>query len=285
MQLRPNRSVRPPLRLPAWLILVAVLVFGWPAAAEPVYTLGVTPQFDQKSLFAAWRPIIAELERRSGLRLKLVSAVTVPDFEKAVQAAAFDFAYVNPYLLYHDGERVGYVPLLRDERPLHGIIVVLKESPLQALADLEGKPLAVPAFNALAGSLMIQADLTRAGVRVKPVEMKTHSGVYAAVAQKQAEAGGGADRTLEEQPAAIRDALRVFHVSTAVPALPVVAHRRVPDSARRRLTNTWLTLGDDPAGRALLAGIPMTQPIAATWSDYRGLAALGLDRYWRAQGE
>lgn len=254
-------------------------------AAELVYTFGVTPQFDQVTLFGIWRPIVAQLERRAGIRLKLVSAVTVPEFEKAVRGGALDFAFLNPFLLVHDGERSGYMPVLRDEVPYHGVIVVHRDSALQGLNDLDGKTLAVPAFNALAGSLALQADLAKAGVRVKLVEMKTHSGAYAAVVQKQAEVAGGADRTLAEQPAAIRDALRTIHVSAEVPALPLAAHQRVPEPVRRRLVEALLALSDDPAGRSLLAAVPISRPISATWEDYRDLAAKGFNGFWRENKE
>lgn len=50
-------------------------------AAES-YTFGVVPQFEQRKLHAIWDPIIEELEKRTGLKFKLLTTLKIQDFEK-----------------------------------------------------------------------------------------------------------------------------------------------------------------------------------------------------------
>ena len=103
---------------------------------ERVYTLGVTPQFERRQLFAIWKPILIELEKRTGLRFDLAIMPDIPSFERQYNAGAFDFAYMNPYLMV--ANPAGYIPLVRDETPVTGILVVARDSPLRTPADLEG---------------------------------------------------------------------------------------------------------------------------------------------------
>lgn len=60
-----------------------------------VYTIGVVPQFEQRKLYAVWSPIVAELSRRTGLRFKLVTTLTIENFEKEFALGSFDFVYMN----------------------------------------------------------------------------------------------------------------------------------------------------------------------------------------------
>jgi phosphonate transport system substrate-binding protein len=46
------------------------------------YSFGVTPQFPQGKLNAIWKPIIDELEKKTGLSFKLVTTLKLNDFEK-----------------------------------------------------------------------------------------------------------------------------------------------------------------------------------------------------------
>ncbi|MDA8084180.1 MAG: hypothetical protein M0024_11035 [Nitrospiraceae bacterium] len=57
----------------AWLILCAVSP-GRALAAEP-YDFAVVPQFEQRKLFAIWKPVVDELQKRTGIPLRLVALV------------------------------------------------------------------------------------------------------------------------------------------------------------------------------------------------------------------
>lgn len=266
--------------LACWLALAMLAASGFCQAAES-YTFAVVPQFEQRKLFRIWKPLVDELEKRSGLELKLVATLSVPEFEHELLNGSFDFVYANPYHILRESTHQGYIPLVRDAEPLRGILVVRKDSPLRSLADLHGKTLAMPSPNALGASLLLRADLERLHhVKMAPLYVKTHSSVYLHVTNNLADAGGGVEKTLEEQDQAVRDALRILYTSRELPSHPVAAHPRVPKEARDKLRRALMDLAATPAGLALLAEVPMKRPVAAEIGDYTPMRSWGLDAYW-----
>ena len=150
-----------------------------PAFAGETYTLGVVPQFEPRKLFATWKPIVDELQQRTGLTIRLAAALTVPEFENELEKGSFDFVYANPYHILRVRKSQGYLPLVRDAQPLRGILVIRRDSPIREVKELNGKTLAIPSANALGASLLIQADLERLyGVKMNLSNVRTHSSVY-----------------------------------------------------------------------------------------------------------
>jgi len=268
-------------RLIAAVLAVSLLVFcGTLRAAPEIYTFSVVPQFERRMLFNIWQPIIDELEKRTGHRFRLVTSLSVSDYESDVAKGLYDFIYINPYMMPLVETRPGYLPLVRDDGALHGILVVRKDSPVQRVEDLQGKSLAVPSMTALGASLLLRAELDRKfAVKTNPVIAKTHSSVFVHVINGFTEAGGSVQKALSEQPAKIRDTLRVLHRTQDLPSHPVAAHKRVPPEVRESVRQALIELGKSEAGRQLLDKVPMPRPVAATSEDYEVLRTLKLDGY------
>ena len=265
-----------------WLSALAALASSLPACAAKTYTFAVVPQFEQHKLFGIWLPIIDELERRTGLRFKLIASLrTVPETERQLSAGAFDFVYANPYQIMREGGRQGYIPLVRDSVPVRGILVVRKDSPIKSLAELDGKPLAVPSLNAIGASLLLRADLSRLyHVKLVPLNVKTHSSVYLHVVNGLTPAGGGVEKTLQQQDKAVRDALKVLYTTREIPSHPIAAHPRVPAKDREKVRQAFLDMNGTKGGRELLSKIPMKQAVPASLEDYLPMRAWGLESYW-----
>jgi phosphonate transport system substrate-binding protein len=249
-------------------------------AAE--FSVGVTPQFERRQLFAVWTPILAELEKRTGHRFKLVLAPNIPEFERRYNAGAFDFAYMNPYLVIENPH--GYVPLVRDAAPVFGILVVRKNSAIRSPADLDGAEIAFPAPNAIGASLLIRAELARKfKVRFKPVYVKSHTATYLSVVQGLTAAGGGVQKTLDEQKDSVREQLRTIHSTRSFPTHPVAAHPRVPAEVREAVREAFLAMGASPEGALLLKDVPMGHVVSTSASDYEPLRELGLGEFFVAE--
>lgn len=253
------------------------------SVAAERYTFGVVPQFEQRKLYSIWKPIIDELQRRTGLDFTLVSTLKIQDFHKEFMRGSYDFAYVNPYYELKAGSTGEYLPLVRDKAPLRGILVVPKDSRIGKVADLNGKTVAFPSPNALGASLLMRADLERIyHITVKPLYVKTHSSVYLHVVKGLAAAGGGVEKTLQEQDQAVRDSLRVIYTTRSMPSHPIVVHRRVPKEHREKVRRALLEMGNTPEGRELLSKVPIKQIIATSLDDYKELFGWGLESYWDA---
>jgi len=250
-----------------------------PAGNERVYTLGVTPQFERRQLFAIWKPILIELERRTGHRFDLAILPDIQTFERQYNAGTFDFAYVNPYLMVMNP--AGYVPLVRDNTPVTGILVVTKNHPAQTPADLEGKEIAFPAPNAIGASLLIRAELARKfRVNVIPRYVNSHTAVYLSVAQGIVSAGGGVRKTLNEQKPEVQDRLRVLYETASFPSHPIAAHPRVTTAVREEVRAALLAFASTPQGRILTQEIPLSHMVPAQTKDYLPLKNLGLEDFF-----
>ncbi len=272
------------------IILACLLMFsstgGLPRTAEgaqsavAVYTFGVVPQYPPRKLYAIWHPIITELERRTGLSFRLITTLTIQDFERQYLAGSFDFVYMNPYFIVTAAERQGYIPLVADARPLRGILVTAAHGPIRRVEDLAGKVVAFPSPNALGASLLIRADLDRLfHTAVKPLYVKTHSSVYLHVVQGLAAAGGGVEKTFEEQDRTVRDALRILYRTRAMPSHPVAAHPRVAAAIRDRVQQAFLAMGKTRRGRKLLAPVPIAEIKRVSLADYLPMRSWGLESY------
>ena len=266
-------------RLVALLACMPVALQATTTGDAPILRVGVVPQFDSRTTYDIWTPILASLEVLTGLRFQLAGSPNIPEFEKRVGQEEFDFAYLNPYqgLVAADN----YVPLVRDiETPLEGIAVVHKDSAIREFADLQGKTMDFPAPNALAASLMLRAQLGQAGVRVHVRYVKTHSSVYLNVALGQADAGGGVLQTLEDQPDAVRKQLRVIFRTAGVASHPVIAHKRLSRTVREQVRAAFIAMGETSSGRALLLRVPFDRIGRATAEDYLPLKRMGLEKYY-----
>lgn len=250
-------------------------------AADRTYTFAITPQFQQRKLIATWMPIIHEIEKRTGIRFKLTSMISVPEFEKELAKSTFDFIYCNPFNIVKSVPSPGYIPLVRDSKPMHGIVLVRKDSKISKLSDIEGKTVAFPSPNALGASLIVRADLaTLHHINIIPKYVKTHSSVYFHVVNGLTDAGGGVEKTLHEQPPEVRDALKVIYTTREFPSLPVAVNPRVPKSDQEKVRKAFLELGRTEEGKKMFARVPMQKVIATSLDDYAPMRSWGLESFW-----
>ena len=262
------------------LLAAAASLGALPHAQAEEYTFAVAPQFEQRKLFATWKPIIDEVSRRSGVPLKLVATLTIPQFEQALSKGSNDFVYANPYHIVREVSRQAYIPLVRDATPLRGILVVRKDDPIKSVTELDGKPMAVPSMNAI-GPLLVRVDLGQQfNTHVVPLDVKTHSSVYLHVANGLAPAGAGVNKTFEEQDEAIRNSLRILYTTREMPPHPVAAHPRVPKEVREKVQTALLEMAQTENGKALLGEVPIHKAVPTSIQDYLPMTKWGLERFW-----
>lgn len=249
-------------------------------ARPQVLTVGVVPQFDLRRIHAVWRPILDELEKRTGLEFALRGAATFSAFERDLAMNEFDLAYINPYEVVAVCEEQGYQPLVRDQQDLYGILVVARNSPIHSVHELKGQTVAFPAPNALGATLMVRAELfDRHGIEVIPRYVSSHSSVYLNVALEENVAGGGVQKTLQQQKDELQNALRILYKTRSVPAHPLVVHPRVPAPLQEKIRDALLAMWQDPASQALLSRVPYSELRPARIEEYHPLAEMGLERF------
>lgn len=259
-----------------------LLVFDASADSGRLYTVGIVPQFEVHRLHAIWLPILIALEKRTGLKFKLIGSPEIPAFEKEFLAGKFDFAYMNPYHILAANRNQGYEPLIRDNgNQLYGVMVVRKDSPVQDVRELDGKVLAVPSPNALGASLLLRTELYNLfKINLQLRNVRSHDSVYLNVALGLADAGGGVQKTFNKQPKQIKNSLRILYRTINVSPHPFAAHPRVPDEIKMRVREAFLAMGRNATGKNLLSRIPIKKIGPANMHDYEPLGTLGLERFF-----
>ena len=275
--------------MPGYRKAVAILMFAvtaWYSEARagdaPTYSISIVPQFDLRRIEAIWRPIIERLEPMTGFRFHLVMEPTIPAFEKALNAGAYDFAYMNPYHYVVAHRLQGYQPIVRDvENDLYGVVVVAKGTGLINVAMLDGRKVAFPAPNAMGASLIPRAEFVRKfHIKISEVYVKSHDSAYLNVLLGQTDAAGGIRATFDQLKPEIRDGLTIIHETERFPPHPLAAHPRVPAADVLRIQKALLELGRDRQGARLLADIPIKSVGPARDQEYETLRHLGLEAFY-----
>lgn len=271
-----------------WLksILLAVLsasVSISSAASPPAsntYTVSVVPQYNGVQLHTEWAPLLARISRDTGLHLQLVLAKSIPQFESTVIAGEPDFVFLNPYHAVMAKKAQNYQPVVRDSKPLKGVLVVRNDSPFKSLRDLEKRALGFPAPNAFGASLYMRALLAAENVAVQTQYLGTHSNVYRSVLNGSVAAGGGINATLNDEAPEVRAQLRILYQTPESAPHPIAVHPRVPKDVVKQLLDAFLSLAKEPEGQKLLSEVRMAQPTTADYQrDYLPLEKLKIEKF------
>lgn len=251
------------------------------AHSPPQYTFTVVPQFSPSQLHQEWTPVLQRISRETGVTLVLKLVASFPKFEAELMRGAADFAYVNPYHVVVSHPTQGYLPLLRDSKPLVGILLARKESVFKAPQDLKGQIIAFPAPNAFGASLFMRALLTENfALQFTPRYLGTHPNVFRHLARNDVAAGGSVMSAFNDELPEVREQLQVIYKTPEVASHPIVVHPRVPAHVREAVLRALLGMAKDDVGRGLLKEIRFPNPVLANYEkDYLPLEALKIQKH------
>lgn len=263
------------------LLCLTLFFMSTPALAE-TFKIGIVPQFDARKIQKIWGPVIANLESRTGYDLEFIGSKDINEFEVQFTNGVFDIAYMNPYHLIVANQNQGYIPLVRDVgRQLYGVIVAKKDSPINDIGDLAGKKVAFPSPNALGAALIPRAEFeNNFNIQVEPIYVKSHSSVYLNVVLGKVSAGGGVQKTLNQQPENIKNKLKIIYKTTKVSPHPIAVHPRLTEVSRQKLVEAILQMSETENGKKLLENIPIKKAGIAVMEDYHSLRNMGLEKFY-----
>jgi phosphonate transport system substrate-binding protein len=250
-------------------------------ADSPTYTFSVVPQFKPAQLQKEWTPILDRISRETGVKLKLSVPSSILKFESELSKGLPDFAFMNPYEAVMGNRDQGYIPLLRDKKPLNGIVVVRKDSAFKKLSDLNGETIGFPSPNAFGASLYIRAKLSEENpVKFTAKYLNNHNLVFKHVVLGHVAAGGTVNAALNDETPEIRNQLTVLYQTPDVAPHPIGVHPRVPEQVRKSVTNALINMQQDVEGRAMLKEIRMPNLTDANFkADYQPLEKLNIEKY------
>jgi phosphonate transport system substrate-binding protein len=236
------------------------------------YTFAVVPQTKISDIYERWVPFLKRLSQDVGVEFTLAPYNTIGQFAADVKKGVPDFAYMNPYHEFVAKEAQGYIPLVRDRADLFGILVVNKSSTINSVKDLDGKELVFPSGAFAADQYMRALLADKEKISFKTQLVASHGSVYRAVKLESAAGGGGIMKTFEKEPEDIKGQLKIIYETPKTASHPIAAHPRVPDSVRKKVTQTILGYSKEPTGRDMLKKIQIPDPVTADYhKDYAPL--------------
>lgn len=249
--------------------LAVALTSGLATAADTgtERSFGVVPQFSPIVTAERWQPLLNEISRQTGSALRFNTAASITKFEDRVLRGEYDYVYLSSLLFQQTLKSQGYRALVRDEKPLQGIIVVRHDGPT-SVDELAGKTLAFPSPRAFGATLLSRADLRHLNIRHDVRYLGTHESVYQSVAQGRHIAGGGVQQSFNLLPETQRRGLRILHTTAPAPAHVIAAHARVPLQETERVRQALLRLHENPATAHALTRLEMHRLVAVTRADF-----------------
>lgn len=276
-----------PFNLKRSLLLAVLGLYAAMSHADntTTYSFSVVPQFKPAQLQQEWTPLIERITRETGIKLKLTIAPSIPKFESELFKGMPDFAFMNPYQAAIAMKSSGYLPMLRDKKPLNGILVVRKDSTYKKLKDLDGKNIGFPAPNAFAASLYMRAKLSEENsIQYTPKYLNNHNLVFKHVLLGHVAAGGTVNSALSDEPQDVRDQLTILYQTPDAASHPIAAHSRVPENVRKSVINSLLGMQQDVEGRAMLKDVRLPNLVDANYaSDYQPIEKLNIQKYLVAE--
>lgn len=255
-------------------ILLALFLFCQQSQAQSI-RFGVVPQQSASRLANLWIPLLNEISERSGVSLTFATASNIDEFEANMLAGAYDIAYINPYHYTIYSQKPGYTAFAKEkDKFIRGIIVTHNSSNIKDLTELDRLPLAFPAPNSFAATILIQSELRKRGVSFTPHYVQSHDSVYLAVATGKFVAGGGITRTLNSIPSQTRDSLKILYTTPPYTPHAIASHPRVSNENVEKILKAMISLSEDSNGNELLKPLTMNGFVSATdqdWNDVRSL--------------
>lgn len=242
--------------------------------------LAVVPQLTPVEISKAWSPIV-EVLAQVGIACELVVHASIEEFESEFMLGKADIVYLNPYHMVMARRAHRYEPLLRDKRPLQGVLVVKSEGPIKTIDQLKGQRISFPGPNALAASLYVRAVLERQyHLKYETHYAFTHRNAVRQVLAGDSAAAGIVKNTLEGEPLEIRQALRVIYSTPEVPPHPIATHPRLDSVLRQKISDLLLAMAVDPLRKPMMQAILMPDPLRARFEqDYAPLEQLKLEAF------
>ena len=264
--------------LVAALCAAAVLVWHTQAASaddQPsqlaAYRLGVFPYVPVLAVDRIYGPVAAQFAEDLGRPIHLKTKATFDKFIEELRKETYDIILVHPFFYVEARDEHHYLPLARLEEPLTAVVMVRDDEPLETLADLKGKTIALPpalaAVTELVRSSLLDAGLVP-GVNVALEHYRSKPSCLQAVTVGRAAACGLPRFALAQIDPDNERKLRLLFETEPVSNFLFAAHSRVPESDRIDLTRSILAWPFTAKGRRILAGGAWNRFVRARDQEY-----------------
>ena len=240
----------------AALVTLLLLVLGtrsWSQGQTQPLSFGVIIWRSPTLTAQFWNPILRYISDKSGVPLQLKVAQTGPEHTAMVRRGELHFLYSNHNFI-KENEESGYRVFARPKEDAGtGEIVVLKDSPIRSLADLEGQEVVFPHIAAFFGYHLPMDALLRKGIQVKAHFAGNQEGAMGQLKAGRAIAAGVNAEVMRAFAQRENIAYRVLWSSDKYLSLALSALPSVPPETVKAVREAFLKMADDPEGAKVLA--------------------------------
>lgn len=240
------------------------------AAGHTGYTVAIIPVMPPSETKRRWQPLLDQLGRDTGLAFQLRFHDSVESFEKSLDKGEVDLVVASPLITWRERDR--YRPLVRGRDALTGIVIVARESPVNALRDLQGKRLAQQEGERHSANLLVGKTLREQHIAVTPLFTSSENNALRSMLLGKAEAAVVNNYLLKLLPPEISARVRVIHRMADLPPPPIAALRSLPAADIAKMKTTLLQLRQTHP--ALLEGILMPHMVDAAPEEYSDIGKL-----------
>jgi phosphonate transport system substrate-binding protein len=236
------------------LVVLLLLVLGTQSWSQnQPYSFGVIIWRSPTLTAQFWNPILRHVSERSGVPLQLKVANTGPEHTAMVGHGALDFLYSNHNFI-KENEASGYRVFARPKEDAGtGEIVVLQDSPVRSLSDLEGREVVFPHSAAFFGYHLPMDALLRKGIQVQAHFAGTQEGAMTQLKAGRVVAAGVNAEVMRAFAKRENIAYRVLWSSEKYLSLALSARPSVPAEKVKAVREAFLQMADDPEGAKVLA--------------------------------
>ncbi len=255
--------------------LAASLPLQGLAQGGTVYRFSPVNQYGIELTARYWNSIIEYVSSKSGVRLELKIGRTSADTTAYVLAHEVEFIFSN-HMFSPERERLGWKVIARRQTPpIQSQIVVLAESPIQKLEQLEGQAVAFPGPEATVAYKFSYAQLLKRNINVQVVFGGNMDGAFAQLASGKVAAAGTHSQLSEGWSKRENRKLRALWNSEPLHDLAVMVARKVPQADAEAVGRAFAGMLADPAGQRVLATVgdlvklqPTAGFVASNGSEY-----------------
>lgn len=272
------------LRAAATFLAFALALDASADDAPRAYRIGMTPAFlhNQHSMLAEWK---AYLEKKLERPVVFVQRDSYRETMDLIDKGSLDFAWLcdYPYLALGKAVRLLAVASYQN-KPFYRsyLIVPAKDTKTASVADLKGKVFAYADPHSNTGYVVPRHALKQAGIDAGAHFGKTfftwsHAKAIQAVASGLAQ-GANVDSyvwdSLQKVDPKLVARTRIVWKSEEFGFPPIVAYHGVSHEDFNTFQKALFGMGEDPAGRALLAKLNLDGFVAGSPELYAGVAAM-----------
>jgi len=262
--------------------LILLLLSVAPVNAEHAheYQFGIFPYLPPQRIDAIWSPLANYLTEEVSARVDVRTRFEYSQFRHAIKEELFDIAYIQPFAYVEIAREHDYIPLARwvskfdihREGKLAGIFIVLAESPISRLSDINNGIVAMPpelaAVSQLGIATLIEHEMLDADHGLSISYQRNHFSCLQQLLIKKAITCVAAIPAMIQFENKLGARLRVIATTRKIPSSLLVVHKRVPVSKRKLILKKLLELEKNKVGQEFLNKAGLSGFIKTTDSDY-----------------